>query len=400
MTYQIIIQVLFILAAAVVTGEVFEHFRLPAVPGQLLSGIVLGPTVFGVISTNDQIQAVSSVALFFVVFLIGFEINTDVLRKHLRGGIIISLSSFVIPLFGVFVIAIFLFPFGTASDLVAALAITVPSISIISVLVLQYRLLEKESGGIILSSVAVADIVAFIALVSVSSSILNTISVIGDTVIFLAVFAAVDILLNYRPGAFRRLLERASGSVRTQDISYAAIILVGLGVAAYFQAIGLSYILGAFFAGLIMRESLIGGKAFQEVSLTFTRMSRAFFIPIFFGAAGLQADLSASGYYLIPNLGIIIAATLVLSLGITFYASGSILRLSQTDAKQVSVILGGRGAVGIAVATVALGSGIINGLAYSLIIVATLVISLIVPLLLGRKAPEPPLPSQDSGLPS
>ena len=385
MAYQIIIQVLIILAAAILTGEVFEQFRLPSVAGELLSGIVLGPTVFDLISTNDQIQAVSSIALFFVIFLIGFEMNTDILRKHIRHGLILSLSSFILPMLAIFGVALFLFPFGPIPDLVAALAISVPSISIISILVMQYNLLEKESGRIILSSVAIADIIAFILLVAVSTPVLNTITVIAYTAIFVAAFVGVDLLLNLQPRAFRRLVGRAGTLVRREDMSYAVLILVGLLIAAIFQAIGLSYIIGAFFAGLIMREGLLGRKAFQEVSATFTRMNRAFFIPLFFGAAGLQADLSASGYGFLPSLGVMVVVTLVVAIGITYYAGRSILKLLDEDAKQVAVILGGRGAVGIVIASVALDSGVISDLNYSLIVVATLVISLTVPILLGRK---------------
>jgi Kef-type K+ transport system membrane component KefB len=385
LAYQIIIQVLIILAAAILTGEVFEQFRLPSVAGELLSGIVLGPTVFNLISTNDQIQAVSSIALFFVIFLIGFEMNTDILRKHIRHGLILSLSSFILPMLAIFGVALFLFPFGPIPDLVAALAISVPSISIISILVMQYNLLEKESGRIILSSVAIADIIAFILLVAVSTPVLNTITVIGYTAIFVAAFVAVDLLLNLQPRAFRRLVGKAGTLVRREDMSYAVLILVGLLIAAIFQAIGLSYIIGAFFAGLIMREGLLGRKAFQEVSATFTRMNRAFFIPLFFGAAGLQADLSAAGYRFLPSLGVIVVVTLVVAIGITYYAGRSILKLLDEDAKQVAVILGGRGAVGIVIASVALDSGVISDLNYSLIVVATLVISLTVPILLGRK---------------
>ena len=336
MAYEIIVQVLIVLAAAVLTGEVFEQFRLPSVAGELLSGIVLGPTVLGLISTNDQIQAVSSLALFFVVFLIGFEMNTDSLRKRLKHGVAVSLSSFILPLIAVFGAMLFLLPFGSEPDLVAALAISVPSISIISVLVMQYRMLETEAGGIILSSVAISDIIAFIVLVGVSTPLINTISVIAYTAIFVVAFVATDLLLNRQPKTFRQFLGRAGGLVRREDMSYAVLILVGLLVAAIFQAIGLSYILGAFFAGLIVKEGLIGRKAFQEVSATFARLNRAFFIPVFFGSAGLEADLMASGYHLLPDIGVIVVITLVLSILVTNYVGRSILRLKKEEAKRVA----------------------------------------------------------------
>ncbi|MGD0638924.1 MAG: cation:proton antiporter, partial [Nitrososphaerales archaeon] len=98
MAYEIIIQILIVLAAAVLLGEVFEQAGLSSVPGELLSGMVLGPTFLNLIATNDQIQAVSSLALFFVIFFIGFEMNTDMLRKRVQHGVILSLTSFVIPM--------------------------------------------------------------------------------------------------------------------------------------------------------------------------------------------------------------------------------------------------------------------------------------------------------------
>jgi Kef-type K+ transport system membrane component KefB len=385
LAYEIIIQILIVLAAAVLLGEVFEQAGLSSVPGELLSGMVLGPTFLNLIATNDQIQAVSSLALFFVIFFIGFEMNTDMLRKRVQHGVILSLTSFVIPMFAVFGVLLFLFPFGPTPDLVAALAISVPSISIISVLVMQYGFLETSIGGLILSSVAVSDIAAFIILVAVTTPLLNTVSVIAYTTIFVVAFLSVDLALNRQPKAFRRLLDRVGVVVRREDMSYAVLILVGLLVASIFQTIGLSYILGAFFAGLIVKEGLIGRKAFREVSTTFTRINRAFFIPIFFGSAGLEADLTPSGYHLIPALGIVMGLVLLLSIATTRFAGKAIMRLTVEDARRVSVTLGGRGAVGIIIASVALSSGAITSLNYSLIIVATLVISLVVPVLLGRR---------------
>jgi Kef-type K+ transport system membrane component KefB len=387
LAYEIIIQVLIVLAAAVFIGELFEQFRLPSVAGELLSGLILGPTVLGIVTTNDQVQAISSISLFFIIFLIGFEMNTATLKKHIRNGMILTGTSFLLPMLAIFALAVFLLPYGSAQDFVAALAIAVPSISIISVLVMQYNLLEKETGRVILSTVAITDIVAFILLVAISTPVFNTISVIIYTTIFVAAFIAVDLVLNLQPKTFRRIVGKAGRLVRREDMSYAVLILVGLSVAAIFQAIGLSFIIGAFFAGLIVHDGLIGRKAFQEVSTTFARINRAFFIPLFFGLAGLEADLPASSYGLIPRVGIIVAVLFVVSISLTFVSARRIVKENQ-GARQIAVTLGGRGAVGIVIASVALNSELIGVIEYSLIVLATLVISIIVPVLLGRKSLE------------
>jgi len=384
--YPFIFQVLIVLAAAVVTGEIFEQVRMPSVAGELLSGLILGPTVFGVVSSSSDLEALSAIALFFIIFLIGFEMNTETLRKNVPTASLLASTSFVLPLLLAFAVSTILLPFGLISSFVVALAIAVPSISIISVLVLQYELMEKTSGQVILSTVVVADLVAFVLLAIASSTIPQSLGVLGDTAIFIVAFLLLDWVLNTRPQQVRNALARIGRMARTEDLAYALLIVVGLAVASVFQIIGLSYIIGAFFAGLIVHDGLIGRKAFREVTQTLSRMNRGIFIPFFFGFAGLQANLSSSEYGLLPKFAIVIAVSLVPATMLTYLGAKRLLKDGDPGApKQVALTLGGRGAVGIAVASVALSEGVIDGTAYSLILIGTLAVSLLVPLLLGRK---------------
>jgi Na+:H+ antiporter len=386
MTFEIILEVLVVLAAAILVGELFEQFRLPSVAGELLSGVVLGPTVLGFVASDAQLQGIASISLFFIIFMIGFEMNTKTLGRHISQGLLMSLTSFIVPLVLCLAAGLLVFPFGPVAVFVVALGVSVPSISIISVLVMQYKMLEDESGLIILASVTITDIIAFIILEAVSGPVLTTLTVITETSVFVLAFVAVDWLLNYQPLLIRRTLGTLGRLAKREDISYAALILVGLTVAAVFQAIGLSYIIGAFFAGLIVHDGLIGRKPFKEVSETFARINGAFFIPFFFGFAGVEADLAASSYGLIPALAVVLAASLGPGIALSRYVAKRALKLSgEGSASQIAVTLGGRGAVGIVIASVALSTNAIDGAAYSLIIVSTLTASIMVPLLLGRK---------------
>jgi Kef-type K+ transport system membrane component KefB len=386
MLYGIILQVLAVLAFAVIIGEIFEQFGLPAVAGELLSGLILGPTILGYVVTNSQTEAISSISLFFIIFLIGFEMRTETVRKKLPKATVATLTSFIFPLIVASAASVYLFPFGLASDFVVALAIAVPSISIISVIVMQYDLLKEESGQIILASVALTDIIAFIILAAISQSIGNTLTTILYLIIFIVGFAIVDRVLNSKREGFQRFLARSSRITKREDISYAVLIVIGLFVAYFFQAIGISYIIGAFFAGLILHDELIGREAFGRVSRTFTRMNRAFFIPLFFGFAGVEANFAASDYPYAAALIAVVISSIVPAMLLTYYSSKTILKLKESGgARNIAVILGGRGAVGIVIVTVALGSGMIDDTAYSLVIVGTLFVSIFVPLLLTRR---------------
>jgi Na+:H+ antiporter len=382
---DIITEVLVVLAVAVLVGELFEQVGLPSVAGELLSGLILGPTVLGVVSFSPQTAAISEIALFFVVFLIGFEMTTQIVRSHIAPSLVVSGTSFALPFAILAAAAALLLPFGFTADLLVALAIGVPSISIVSVLVMEWDLVQKQTGQIILSSVTITDIIAFVALAGVSETLGGTISVVVLTAIFLAAFGVVDWQLNSHPGAFRKLLERASAVTKREELSFALLIVGGLLVAVIMQGIGISYILGAFFAGLIIHDGLVGKRAFRTTADTLAKMNRAFFIPVFFGLAGVEAAFPASQAGLLAPLGVMLVASMVPAITFTFLAAKSVLKVTEDGGpRQIAFILSGRGAVGIVIASVALSMGLIGGTAYSLVVIGTVVVSIVVPAMGGR----------------
>ena len=179
--------------------------------------------------------------------------------------------------------------------------------------------------------------------------------------------------------------------MKSEDISYVILIAAGLLVAMIFQEIGISYILGAFFAGLIIHEELIGRAAFERILTTLGRLNRGFFIPVFFGFAGVEATrfLDPSAIF---QLTVLVATSVGLSLILTYFGAKKLYRSSvegvdalKQASRQISVILSGKGAVGIIVVSLALSYGLINSEAYALVIIATTVVSILTPLLLRRR---------------
>jgi Kef-type K+ transport system membrane component KefB len=386
LAFDIITDVLVVLAVAVLVGELFEQIGLPSVAGELLSGLVLGPTVLGVVVTNPQTSAISEIALFFVVLLIGFEMTTGTVRSHILPSLVVTGTSFVLPFVILAGAAALLLPFGFTANLLVALAIGVPSISIVSVLVMEFDLVHKETGQIILSSVTITDIIAFVVLSGASGTPGSTLVVISFLVIFLAAFAVVDWQLNRHPGAFRELLERGSKVAKREELSFALLIVGGLLVAVILQGIGVSYILGAFFAGLIIHDGLVGKSAFKRTADTLAKMNRAFFVPLFFGLAGAEASFPASQAGLLTPLGVLLVASMVPATLLTYAASKSLLKVKEEDGpRRIAFILSGRGAVGIVIASVALSEGLISGTAYSLVVIGTVLVSVVIPAMAGRR---------------
>jgi Na+:H+ antiporter len=292
--------------------------------------------------------------------------------------------------------AILVLPFGLQADSIVALGISVPSISIISILVMELDLLEKRSGQLIIASVTITDILAFLVLAAITQSTSTTYVVLAYTAVFVVTFVALDWTLNSHPEILQGLIDRGAKVVKREDIPFAILIVCGLFTAALLQAIGVSFILGSFFAGLIVHDGLIGRKPFRRMADTLARMNRAFFIPLFFGFAGVLTDFGSSYYYLLPLLGLLLLASIGPATGMTYLVSKKVLKESEGP-RYVAFLLGGRGAVGIVIVSVALSQGLITNAAYSFVVLGTLIVSILVPVLAGKGGlngtiEEPPSP--------
>ena len=384
--FSIITDVLIVLVAALLFGELFERFRLPSVVGEILSGMIIGPSFLGLVVTSDALQAVSSIALFFIIFHIGFEMKTQMVSGKLGTASLFSITSFLVPLILMVLAAILFFPFSTEENLILALAISVPSLSIVSVLIWQYNLLKTSTGQIILASVTISDVIAFIVLVGIVRPLESTLTIVAEIMIFMVVFIVLDRLLNKKPDVFQKILTKSSVFFKREDFAFALLIVVALLVSAIFQTMGLSFILGAFFAGLILHDGLIGRKAYNRVCQTLSTMNKIFFIPLFFGFAGIEVVLASVGYFDFIGMALLIIIALGVGVSLTYFVSRKFLH-SKLDVapKQLAGILGGRGAIGIVIATVAFSEGSLNETGFSVVILATLIMSLIIPFLAGKK---------------
>ncbi|MCW4025088.1 MAG: cation:proton antiporter [Candidatus Bathyarchaeota archaeon] len=389
--FSIITDVLIVLATALLLGELFERFRLPSVVGELLAGIIIGPALLGLVVAGDPFRAISFIALFFIIFHIGFEMRTHMIKGRLRLATLFSITSFLIPLFLLAIVGMVFFPFGTTEIFVLALAIAVPSLSIVSVLIWQYNLIKTATGQIILASVTISDVLAFIFLAGIIRPLENTLTLYLETFIFIGALALLDVFFNWKPEVLQSHLVRINSFFKRQDFAFGLLIVSGLLVSAIFQNIGLSFILGAFFAGLIVHDGLLGQKTCDKISQTLSTMNNIFFIPLFFGFAGLEVMLAGIDYLFYVGLAVIITVALGVGISLTYLVSKKIIH-SQLNVvpKQLAGIMGGRGAIGIVIATVALSEGILSETGFSLVIIATVIMSVIIPFVAGRKTAEEP----------
>ena len=378
MALDIIIQILVILAISIIMGEIFEQLKFPSVIGYLIAGLTVGPFFLNIIQISSGLSTISSLSLFFIIFLLGIEMKTEYVVKYLKRGIKMTITSFILPLILSAFLSVVLFKFGIRADFIVSLSIAVPSISIVSVLIMRYRLERDPRGITIVSSVIITDVLAFILLVMSYKSALNAILVIVYFAVFLVIFVNVDKILNKGKQTLRMHLNRSRKTLKSEHFGYAMIIIIGLLIGGISQLIGINYIIGVFFAGLIIHEGLIGRKLFGKVRRTIKRMNDGFFIPLFFGIAGVVVSSFGAMENLIIRIALMSILVISFSLYLNFHFSKKIMKTrNKAWRKKISAIINGRGAVGIAIATVAINAGVITNPAYSVAVLATIIISIV-----------------------
>ncbi len=378
MALNIIIEILIVLSASIILGELFEQLKFPSVVGYLIAGLIIGPFVFNLIQNNLELQALSSLSLFFIIFLLGIEMKTESVIKYLKPSLKMSITSFILPLILSVLLSVFLLHFGLRQDFIVSLAIAVPSISIISVLIMRYKLARDSKGITIIGSVVITDVIAFLFLGMAYKNALNAILLVIYFIVFLMIFLNVDKILNKGSEKLRKQLTKSKKILKSEHFGYAMIIVIGLLTGGVSQLIGVNYIIGVFFAGLIIHEGLIGKTLFRKVRRTIKRMNDGFFIPIFFGIAGIEVSSFHSIGSYIPAIIIISVSVIAFSIILNYFSSGKIMKIKRKQWKiKISAIINGRGAVGIAIATVAFEIGVITDLAYSIVILSTIIISII-----------------------
>ncbi len=374
MITDILTQILILLSVSMLLGVLLDRFRIPEVVAYILSGIIVGAGVLRIIMPSQTISDIESISLFFIILSIGVEANTEYIYGNLRRSVLFTVSSFIFPMILGLAVLNFISPFGFIPSFVVSLSVSVPSISIISVLLMKYDLLKVNGGRLILSSVVLTDIIAFIMLSATTENVYRVIESLGFVILFFIVIAIFDILIRRRAIGIIAWIEKREENTNMEYLLFSMIIIAGLLVSIIFEVIGITYVLGSFFAGILIHEASVGEKYHRMLVNTLKRINDSFFIPLFFSIAGISVVFPHLGTFIIfmPAMIVIIASGTLLN-----YALSKRFIRSITPLTTMSV-LGGRGAVGVIIAAIAYDTGIITSIEYSLAILGTVLISLII----------------------
>src|SRR5215467_16181213 len=366
-------QLFFIFVWAKLFGEVFERLGLPAVLGEILAGVLVGPYGARFVVPDDAIYAIAQIGAIFLLFTIGLETNPKDLLTVGVTSLWVALAGITLPfLLGLGYMLARHDPPHEAVFVAAAMVAT--SVGITARVLGDMHVLQTVSARIILGAAVFDDILGLI-LLGVVVGLVSTTGVPWAQLLVTSIEAIgfAVVMLFYAPRVVRRM-EPGVERMSTHDAPLIIAIAICLGLSYAAVKIGMAAIIGAFFAGL----------AFAEYSPRWNLRPRVlaineFLAPFFFFNMGARLNTSVfDGHLLVSAVVISILAFLSKLVGCGL----PVLRFGWRTAAKVGMGMVPRGEVGLIVALVGLQHNIISPAAYALVIFMTGATTLVAPPLL------------------
>ena len=394
------LQLALLIVAGRLLGEWMQRMRQPAVMGQLLAGIILGPTIFGAIwpaaqqaifpasaADRQMLNAVSELGVLMLLLLTGMETDLAVVKRVRRTAAITSAAGIIIPFACGYALGQAL-PAGLLPDankrlltsLFLATALSISSVKIVAAVLRDVDFLRRNLGQVILASAILDDTIGWTILAFIGGLAAHGKIVLGP-VLFSILGVAAFLVFCFTIG--RRWVARAIRFTNDHFVIempvISAILVITLLLALVTDYIGVHTVLGAFVAGIMIGQSPI---LTQHIEEELRGLIVALFMPVFFGLAGLSIDLKVLSDPVLLGLALLlIGIASVGKLG-GCYLGSRIARLNHQEALAVGFAMNARGSTEIILATIGLSMGVLNQRLFTIIVLMAAVTTLCMPPLL------------------
>ncbi|HLM23952.1 MAG TPA: cation:proton antiporter [Pyrinomonadaceae bacterium] len=379
-------QIIVILIIAGLFRRLFRAIHQPPVMGEMIAGIVLGPSVLGLIypdalsflfpaSSLETLRLLSQIGVVLFMFIVGMELNVQHLREKGSAAVMISHASIIVPFLLGSALSLFLYrdlaPAGTSFNAFAlfiGVAMSITAFPVLARILEDRKLTQTTLGSIALTCAAVDDVTAWCILALVIALVKSTgLTSSAITVGLTLVFAAAMILL-VRPQLARVVKEPDSHEHRRRLIPI--ILAFVLGCALITETIGIHALFGAFIAGVVMPPST-GFRIFLKDKIE--AFSSYALLPLFFAFTGLRTQVGLLNDW----QGWLMCAVIIL-VAITGKLGGSTLMsrwtgMSWSQSFSVGVLMNTRGLVELVVLNIGYDLGILSGRIFAMMVLMALV---------------------------
>ena len=388
-TEELFISVVIILVATRLLGEFSQRLRLPPLVGELAAGIIIGPYVLKLVTPDESLNVISDLGVFFLMLLAGLQMDPREIRKAgLRGGIL-SVIAFSLPYVGGFGMAA-LFGLGMLQSMFVGLLLSITAVPVSTIVLMQFGILETKLGNTVITAAVINDIFSLVVLsivlqlhgangaeVNIMETAINSIIKIS---LFIGGIFLVDILFRKANVWFQRRGTYFFEKLHTKEAAFGILLISTILVSVIAQVvIGLHFIIGTFFSGLIVYKEIIRKENFERVYGIISAISFGFFAPIFFAVIGININMDSIANNL--PLFIVLAIVAVVTKVGGGYIGSRLIKFSKDESLAIAFLMNGRGMVELVIASIGFTSGIIDSTIFSITVTIGWATTILAPIL-------------------
>lgn len=408
----LLIQVAVLLVAARLLGEVARRLGKPGVVGELLAGIILGPSLLSaafpfveqwMVPQNEVrgylIEVVALIGAMLLLLITGLETDLSLIRRHARTAIGVSFGGIAVTFASGFLLGTYL-PDDLLGDptrrtifaLFMATAMSISAIPVIAKVLMEMNLIRRDIGQTIIAAGMSDDTIGWI-LLSIVAGLASGEAVSAGSVLEIVGSVLAFMLLSFTAGRWlvARVLDIAQDRFLGEERILSVVIVLTFTWGAITHALDLEAVLGAFVMGILLGQM---PRLPASVHRQLMALSVGIFTPIFFAVAGLKVNVRS---LLEPELLLVAVLVILVATAGKFAGTYAGARLiggkSHWNALAYGSGLNARGAMEIIIATIGLSLGILSQDMFSIIVLMAMATSLMAPtalrFVLARVEPTP-----------
>jgi Kef-type K+ transport system membrane component KefB len=376
------INLLLVMILIWVSGVVFRKLKQPPMLGELLGGFIFGPSVLGIISPDATIDCLAELGVFFLMFYAGLETDPGALKKSGRQAFLVGMGGFLLPYTLGFWMCLLVFDVGGMEAMFIGLALSITAIAVNARLLTDLNLCGYRVAPVIIGASIIDDVMAFaffsslIALATGASAGAFDARTVALIIFRLVLFFGITICIGLQ---FYPRLSKYFSSRESMGFTFALVVALVFGLIA--EITGLHIILGAYMAGLFVKEGIVNKDLLRKINDRFVSITYGFLGPIFFVSLSFHMTLDIFETHLSMIMVVLLVAIVgkLVGAGIGARMGG----LNHKETALVAISMNGRGAVELIIASVGIELGIINDVYFSILVVMAFITTLIPPVAMG-----------------
>ena len=365
---RIPLSMLIVFGSAKLLAEIFERLNQPGIVGEILAGVLIGPSVLGWIAPNEVLSALANLGAMFLLFRVGLDVKASELLKVGGTATLVATLGVIVPFFLGWGILL-LWGARQIEAIFVGASMVATSVGITAHVLASKGLLHHRASRIILAAAVIDDVQGLLVLAVVSSLARGSVDILQLALTAALAIGFTVIVAKWGTRSMSRIVPGMHENLRVSEgqFVFSMLLLFVLSVMAVFT--GVAAIVGAFLAGLALAESV--GPRVKDLSRGVTEL----LVPFFLVGIGLRVDLTVFTDKSALTLAVVLVLAAIFS-KLVGCGLGAI-RLGKLDALRIGVGMIPRGEVGMVVAQLGLALGVIERNVYSVVVfmaVATTII--------------------------